>query len=106
MHKQNFLKANEEKKTKNNFVIRNIRIVNRCRLKKSEYCFDRNLTVLVMFVSLWSAVYTRRFESKKKGRKKIRYNTRSKYLRHFDSERPIFQCRTNLATKGKKGKKK
>ena len=30
----------------------------------------RNLTVLVMFVSLWSAVYTRRFERRKKGRKK------------------------------------
>ena len=37
---------------------------------KLEYCFDLNLTVLVMFVSLWSAVYTRRFESRKKGRKK------------------------------------
>ena len=28
-----------------------------------------------------------------------------KYLRHFEQDRPIFQCRTNLATMGK-GKEK
>ena len=62
----------------------------------------RNLNVLVMLVSLWSAVCTRRLESRKKRTKIVRYNSSRKYLRHFDSERPIFQCRTNLATKGKK----